>query len=102
MCVCVCVCVCVRERERERERERLTKIENSSWQLKNSKCIVIIKVFGTTGIVPDLNIIYFLRFIYLFFREGKGGRKRGRETSMCGCLLWAPYWGPGSQPRHVP
>ena len=21
---------------------------------------------------------------------------------MCGCLLRAPYWGPGLQPRHVP
>ena len=37
--------------------------------------------------------------IYLFiFREGKGGRRRGRETSMCGCPSCAPYWGP----RHVP
>ena len=34
--------------------------------------------------------------ILLLFKEGKkGGRKRGRETSMCGCLLSAPYWGPG-------
>ena len=40
-------------------------------------------------------------FIY-FYREGKGRRKRGRETSMCGCLSHAPYWGPGLQPRHVP
>ena len=31
-----------------------------------------------------------------------GGRKRGREISMCGCLSCAPYWGPGPQPRHVP
>ena len=29
-----------------------------------------------------------------FFRQGKGRRKRGRETSMCGCLLHAPSWGP--------
>ena len=21
---------------------------------------------------------------------------------MCGCLLRAPYWGPGLKPRHVP
>ena len=26
----------------------------------------------------------------------------GTETSMCGCLLHAPYWGPGLKPRHVP
>ena len=24
------------------------------------------------------------------FRDGKGWRKRGRETSMCGCLLHTP------------
>ena len=51
-----------------------------------------------------LNIYSFLKnvlFIY-FYREGKGVRKRGRETSMCGCLSRAPYWGPGLQPRHVP
>ena len=50
--------------------------------------------------------VFFFRFIlfYLFiFREpGKGGRKRGRETSMCACLSHAPYWGPGPHPRHVP
>ena len=43
----------------------------------------------------------FKDFIYLLF-DRKGGRKRGRETSVCGCLLRAPYWGPGLQPRHVP
>ena len=26
---------------------------------------------------------------------------RRRETSMCGCLLCFPYWGPGPQPRNV-
>ena len=37
--------------------------------------------------------VFFLDFIYLFIEtEGKGGRKRGRETSMCDCLLFAPYW----------
>ena len=49
--------------------------------------------------------LFFLKilFIYLFLeRKGKGGRERGRETSMCGCLSCAPHWGPGRQPRHVP
>ena len=41
-------------------------------------------------------------FIYLYFIEGKGGRKRGREASMYGCLLHIPYWGPGLQLGHVP
>ena len=36
------------------------------------------------------------------FREGKRGRKRGRETSVCGCLSHAAYRGPGPPPRHVP
>ena len=44
----------------------------------------------------------FLKIFKLIFREGKGGRKRGRETSMCGYLSSGPYWGPGPQPRHVP
>ena len=33
---------------------------------------------------------------------GKGGRRRGRETSVCGSLSHAPHWGPGPQPSHVP
>ena len=41
-------------------------------------------------------------FIFFNFGEGKGRRKRGRETSMGGCLSRAPYWGPGPQSRHVP
>ena len=41
-----------------------------------------------------------LKIIYLFiFRQRE---KRGTETSMCGCLSHAPYWGPGQQPRLVP
>ena len=46
--------------------------------------------------------ILFLDFMYLFLETGKGGRKRRRETSMCGCLSHAPCWGPGPQSRHVP
>ena len=40
-------------------------------------------------------------FVY-FFREGKGDRKKGRRTSMCGCFLNAPRQELGPQPRHVP
>ena len=43
--------------------------------------------------------IFFLRF-YLFLERGKGERKRGRETSMCGCLSHALNWGSGPQPRY--
>ena len=45
---------------------------------------------------------FFHKKLLFIFREGKGGRKRGGETSMCGCLSCAPSWGPGLQPRHVP
>ena len=34
--------------------------------------------------------IFIYLLTYLLFREGKGGRKKGRETSMCGCLSSAP------------
>ena len=37
----------------------------------------------------------------LFFSRERE-RKRGRETSMCGCLSCTPNWGHGPQPRHVP
>ena len=40
--------------------------------------------------------------IYLFLEREKEGRRKGRETSMCGCLSHAPNWAPGPQPRHVP
>ena len=32
----------------------------------------------------------------------KGKRKRGKETSMCGCLSHTPCLEPSLQPRHVP
>ena len=35
--------------------------------------------------------ILFLRF-YLFLERGKGGRKRWREISVCGCLSCTTYW----------
>ena len=47
-------------------------------------------------------LFYFFKILFIYFREGKGGRTRGRETSMCSCLSCAPCWGPGLQPRHVP
>ena len=38
-----------------------------------------------------LYLFKIFKIFYLFiFREGKGGRKRGGETSMCGCLSCAP------------
>ena len=46
---------------------------------------------------------YFLfKDFYLFLERGKGRRKKGRETLICGCLSHVPHWEPGPQPRHVP
>ena len=39
-------------------------------------------------------------FIY-WLLEREAGSERGRETSTCGCLSCAPYWGPGPQLQHV-
>ena len=44
----------------------------------------------------------FFKILFCFQREGKGRRKRGRETSMCGRLSTHPYWGTGLQCRRVP
>ena len=41
-------------------------------------------------------------FIYLKILFTCFQRKRGRETSVCGCLSHTSYWRPGPQPRHVP
>ena len=56
-----------------------------------------------------LFFFFFFSFFFFFFfkilfilTEGKGRRKRGRETSVCGCLSSTPYRGPGLQPRHMP
>ena len=47
---------------------------------------------------------FYLKTFYLFYyflERGKGGRKRGRETSVCGWPSCVPHQGPGPQPRHV-
>ena len=41
---------------------------------------------------------FLIKMLLFIFR----GDVKERETSMCGCLSHAPYWGPGLQPRHVP
>ena len=46
--------------------------------------------------------IFFRDFIYLFVERGEGREKERERNIICGCLLHAPYWGPGLQPRHVP
>ena len=44
---------------------------------------------------------FFKKMFYLFLDRGEG-REDERETSVCGCRLHTPFWGPGLQPRHVP
>ena len=63
--------------------------------------LTLIAKFSLFKILFFLNFSFFRDFIYLFLDRGKG-KEKGRETSMCGCLSRAPYWGPGLQPRHVP
>ena len=48
-------------------------------------------------------IALFKKRFYLFIsrERGRKGEREG-ETSMCGCLSCAPYWGPTPQPSHVP
>ena len=53
-------------------------------------------VIGTTlnSFYARCPFILFFKIFYLFiFREEKGGRKRVRETSTCGCLSCAPLLG---------
>ena len=58
------------------------------------KCVFLILQLSVSEILLKILFIY-------FWTEGKGGRKRGRETSMCGCLSHTLYRAPGLQPRHV-
>ena len=54
-----------------------------------------------TGFIVVLIFIFYY-FLNTLFLEREEGKEKGRETSVCGCLSCAPYWGPGRQPRHVP
>ena len=47
-------------------------------------------------------ISFFKDFICLFLERGEEKEKERERNIMCGCLLCAPHWGPGPQPRHVP
>ena len=39
-------------------------------------------------------VVFEIFYVFIFRERGKGGRKRGRETSIS-CLPHAPNWGPG-------
>ena len=49
---------------------------------------------GTLLIKLHVFFFFFFKISFIYFkREGKGKRKKGKETSACGRLLHAPYWG---------
>ena len=76
---------------------------NLAFLINNELCTKITKFVITSIKKLWVNFLFLkIIFIYFFRERGREGRKRGRETSMRGCLLHAPYWGPGPQPRHVP
>ena len=68
------------------------------------KCVSFSSFFKKNHIVNFLYLeawnsffflfFFFLDFIYLLLQRGEG-KERGRETSVCGCLLCTPYWGRG-------
>ena len=59
-------------------------------------------LIGIHYLYTELLLFFLVRRFYLFiFGQGKGDRKKGRETSVCGCFSHALYWGPGLQLRHV-
>ena len=66
------------------------------------KNVVSLYLYGSQPCQTQCPLKKKKRFYIFIFREGEGGRKRGREISMCGCLSSAPYWPPGLQPRHMP
>ena len=60
-------------------------------------CPVLLRLGSGLNEKAILFIFYFLNI----YREGKGGGKRGKETSI-DCFSPTPNRGPGLQPRHVP
>ena len=52
--------------------------------------------------IKDKERIFFLKILFILFLDKQERRKRRRETSMCGCLSHAPYWGPGCNPGLCP
>ena len=76
-----------------RDVERITAL--------NGRLIYIIVLFLCS--LPSCPFFFCFKILFIYFqREGKGGRKRGRETSMCGCLSCIPYWNLVCKPGTCP
>ena len=58
-------------------------------------------IFLHLSLIYKCIVSFFLKISFIYFLD-RGRRKRGRVTSMCGCLSHTFHWGPGPQPRHVP
>ena len=62
------------------------------------------------GILCNFSYVFFtfLKFYSFILREsrregeGEGEKHKCVRDTRIGCLLHAPYWGPGLKPRHVP
>ena len=76
--------------------------DSNRWVLVDVWMLVKLLVPDTQYVLGTVLFYLITKYLLTYLSEGKGGRKKGRETSMCGCLQSGPYWGPGPQPRRVP
>ena len=65
--------------------------------VKNTFCLKLKEISAwqqgsVKSSIPAIFIFFFLRLYLFIFREGKGGRERGREISVCSCLSRTSYW----------
>ena len=79
--------------------EFMTKI---FYLIKSKKQHKVLKVQTTKAQSMTPVLVFLKDFIYLFLERGKGGRKRRRETSMCGCPSCDPYWDLACNPGTCP
>ena len=59
------------------------------WLCEEAQCVYLRCHLGSPFFNSFLKDFFRKEFIYLFFDRG-GGKRKGRETSMCGCLPHAP------------
>ena len=70
-------------------------VYSSFWYFLMLKCSIEIKIWKTWDLPNAFSLLknFFKRRFYLFILERNGRRKRGKETSVCGCLLRTPLMG---------
>ena len=52
-------------------------------------------IITAESLCQEVWFCFLFKNILFILRESGGGRRRGRETSVCGCLSGTPNWGPG-------